>query len=145
MRCPPLLVGGGEGRLKDQRPAFATAKMPSLHPSYRLLHVLVHIDGTVDHHQPDHRDRDKPNNQRCHVSSPNAPASTHQQNSRGRNCGMRDRSVPARNADPSCRHLAKRDVLSGKANVEPEHWSMGAVTASTTPRMLARRPLSIEY
>ncbi len=39
----------------------------------RLLHVLVHIDGAVDHDEPDHRDRNKPDDQCCHVSSPRRP------------------------------------------------------------------------
>src|SRR5258707_6650635 len=100
MRCPALLVGGGEGRLKDQRPAFATEKMASLRPGYRLLHVLVHIDGTVDHHQPDHRDRDKPNNQRRHVSSPNAPASAPSaEQPEGGTVATRDRKCTGRGAD----------------------------------------------
>jgi hypothetical protein len=35
----------------------------------RLLHVLIQIAGAVDHNQPDQRDRNKPYNQRHHVSS----------------------------------------------------------------------------
>ena len=38
-------------------------------PANRLPHVLVQIDGAVDHDQPDQRDRNKPYNQRHHVSS----------------------------------------------------------------------------
>ncbi len=111
---------------RDHALKDASGKMPS-----RLLHVLVHVDGTVDHHHPDHHDRDKPNNQRCHVSSPTPLHPHHRPNSRRRNCGTRDqkctgRGVPRRTSD---RHLAKRDVLSGEANVEPEHWSMGAARA----------------
>src|SRR5215831_7217801 len=33
----------------------------------RLLHILVHIVGAVDHYHPDQRHRNKPNNQRRHV------------------------------------------------------------------------------
>jgi len=33
----------------------------------RLLHILVHIVGAVDHYHPDHRHRNKPKNQRPHV------------------------------------------------------------------------------
>ena len=38
-------------------------------PANRLLHVLIQIAGAVDHDQPDQRDRNKPYNQRHHVSS----------------------------------------------------------------------------
>ncbi len=34
----------------------------------RLLHVLVHIVGAVDHDEPDHCDRNKPDDQCCHLS-----------------------------------------------------------------------------
>jgi hypothetical protein len=35
----------------------------------RLLHVLIHIDGAVNHDQPHQRDRNKPYNQRHRASS----------------------------------------------------------------------------
>ncbi len=133
---PRLRDRVGRGRLRSRRvrdclatddSKFTTAKTQSLHPGYRLLHILVHIDGTVDHYQPDHRDRDKPNNQRSHVSSltPQHCVPLAEQPEGG--------TVHARATQTFLPTPAKRGALSGKASVEPEHWSMAPLPAKHDP------------
>ncbi len=77
------------GRLRSRGSGYGLA--------INLLHVLVHIDGAVDHYQPDQRDRNKPDEQRCHVSSltPLHPVPAGR-TAQGQVCGTPVEIVPAR-------------------------------------------------
>jgi hypothetical protein len=125
--------------------SYLTAPSPALLAGVRrgrLLHVLVHIDGTVDHHQPDHRDRDKRNNQRRHLCPPLTPPASAPEQPRAALWHARSKVYRPRRG-PSWRYLAARRS-KWKASVEPEHRSMAVVAHGATHRMRGRRPVSIE-